>query len=75
MMQTREMMLAVLDGKRLERIMNRHDFLCRNAPRCEFCGTDQVQLKHKTMPAEWKCRICKRWFQHEPSPAGEGADR
>lgn len=50
-------------------IINRHEFLCRNVPRCEFCGADQVQLLLKSMPAEWKCRVCKRHFKHEPSHA------
>lgn len=60
-------MNEIWNDERLQWILNRHDFLCRNPPRCEFCGTDQVQLKGRSMPAEWKCRICKRWFKHEPS--------
>lgn len=50
----------------IEEIIDRHNFLCSNVPRCKFCGADQVQLKLKDMPAEWKCRVCKRHFAHEP---------
>jgi ribosomal protein L37AE/L43A len=50
----------------IEAIVNRQDFLCRNVPRCEFCSADQVQLVQKNMPAEWRCRICKRFFTFEP---------
>ena len=50
----------------LAKLMDRHDFLCREAPHCQICGSNQVQLMSKNMPAEWKCRICKRWFKYEP---------
>jgi ribosomal protein L37AE/L43A len=68
--------MLTLNDTRLRAIMDRHEFLCRNPPHCAFCGTDQVQLKLRTPPAEWKCRICKRHFKFEPKARdGQGADK
>jgi ribosomal protein L37AE/L43A len=54
-----------------ERVGRRHDFLCRHPPRCMFCDAEQVQLTRIDVPAEWKCRICKRRFEDEPQAEGQ----
>lgn len=56
--------------RQLELILNdvdRRTWLCKNAPLCENCAHEQVQLIDSfVIPAEWKCRICKTKFTFEP---------
>jgi transposase-like protein len=58
--------------EQMEAIVQRSAFLCHNARHCPFCGTNQVQLKKHTRPAEWRCRICKKRFEYEPPIHGQG---
>jgi transposase-like protein len=54
--------------EKLRAISERHDFLGKNAPWCPGCHAEQVQLvAHSTVPARWRCLICKRHFKHEPA--------
>lgn len=49
------------------KLADRRDRLCRNAPHCPKCDTEQVQLTgYNGSPAEWKCRHCKVSFTYEP---------
>lgn len=54
----------------VQEIIDRSNFLRSNPPRCEYCGTDQVQLKDSTKPAGWKCRRCKTQWWQEPEDRG-----
>ena len=40
--------------------------ICRQAPRCPKCRTEQVQLTDCRPLAAWKCRHCKHKWRHEP---------
>jgi ribosomal protein L37AE/L43A len=42
--------------------------VCRRPPHCPECKSEQVQIiAHHLQPAQWKCRICKHPFAHEPA--------
>lgn len=56
---------GLLEWVKLETLINRRDFLFRNAPRCVACGDFQVQLIAQHEPAHWKCRVCKHRFSHD----------
>ena len=53
----------------LRALMDRADFVFRNAPPCPRCGeTMQIQvITYLEPPAEWRCRTCKHKFVHEPT--------
>ena len=55
---------AILD-KWIENAFRRDEVINRNVPYCPHCGTRQVQIKNKSIPAQWKCRMCKWWFEYE----------
>lgn len=44
----------------------REDLLMRHQPKCPRCGTDQVQIMGRDVPASWRCRRCKLRFTSEP---------
>lgn len=47
---------------------DRRERLIRTAPKCEACGSEQVQLiAYINTPATWKCRKCRMRFVKEPS--------
>jgi len=39
--------------------------LCKHAPTCPECKTDQVQLVEWIGEVKWKCRLCKTVFMWE----------
>lgn len=47
----------------------RFHFLARHAPRCPACGADQVMVRLRPAPAQWKCRMCKHRWEWEPANA------
>ena len=52
----------------------RRMFLSRHGPTCPVCGeSSQIQLTEyiENPVAQWKCRICKHKFGHEPEPEQE----
>ncbi len=53
----------------LQIILDRREFLCHNVPTpCPRCGEQmQIQLMSMDVPAKWRCRTCKHWFEREPS--------
>ncbi len=43
--------------------------LCDNVPHCPNCGqsyTLQLIAYIDTVPARWRCRLCRHSFEHEP---------
>ena len=42
----------------------RREAVCKNAPCCPQCGTNQVQLIDME-PVEWRCRGCRFQFRGE----------
>jgi ribosomal protein L37AE/L43A len=48
-------------------ILARHDVLMRHGPHCPACGSAQVQIMDKGIPAQWRCRICRTRFESEPT--------
>ena len=53
----------------LKAVADRDDSLLAHQPKCPKCGTGQVQIIGKSVPASWKCRLCSERFYSEPSPA------
>jgi len=55
-------------------ILTRDAFLKIHAhPQCPNyqCGENvQIEIISKGIPAQWKCRICKTKFEHEPPTIG-----
>ena len=52
----------------VHRIVARRIRLCKSPPNCVACGDRQVQLvEAHRVPAKWKCRMCKKVFEFEPS--------
>lgn len=52
---TKEQLDALMDRT------NKRINMCKNAPKCPRCNTEQVQLV-SVEPVEWRCRECKhRW--------------
>lgn len=48
-------------------ISDRRLSLCKKAPKCIKCGSEQVQLtSYINCKATWKCRLCKHKFEYEP---------
>ena len=45
---------------------NRHMRICKQAPACPKCRTQQVQLTNPLPLAAWKCRHCKHEWRFEP---------
>jgi hypothetical protein len=55
--------------EKLRSICERQEFIAANVPRC-ICGSEQVQLATAlTVPARWRCHVCKMHFRHEPARA------
>lgn len=49
----------------VENALRRDDVILRMQPYCPRCGTRQVQIMDKKIPAQWKCRDCKLQFNYE----------
>jgi transposase-like protein len=52
----------------LQAALDRKDFVCAHVPHCPRCGEQmQIQIKdYFSVPAHWRCRMCKYHFDHEP---------
>lgn len=61
------MFFRPLTNAEIHEIIARDEAIQAHRPKCPACGTDQVQIKFKGVPARWKCRKCKYWFTSEPS--------
>jgi ribosomal protein L37AE/L43A len=49
-----------------ERSAIRRVRVCKHAPGCPKCHTQQVQIIDCRPLATWKCRHCKHTWRHEP---------
>lgn len=49
-----------------ENVLRRDEVINRNVPYCPACGTRQVHIMDKGVPAKWRCRMCKYRFEYEP---------
>ena len=56
-----------LIASEIREIIAREEAICAHQPKCPACGSSQVQIKFKQVPARWRCRMCKHWFTSEPS--------
>ena len=57
------------DGNGLQALLDRKDFVCANVPHCPRCS-EQMQIQvtnYLSVPAKWRCRMCKHRFVHEPT--------
>jgi hypothetical protein len=60
----------IMDAEMLA-LLDRKEHLCRRLPTCPGCGENfQIQLMaYFRAPASWRCRRCRRGFDHEPPAA------
>lgn len=50
-------------------IASRQNLIYKNVPRCPACNNEQVQIMDSSVPAKWRCRVCKYKFEYEPVKA------
>lgn len=48
-------------------MVERREQLCMSSVTCPECGTAQIQLVGRDVPAQWKCRHCHHEFEYEPT--------
>ena len=53
----------------IEVLLARRDFVCSHVPHCPKCGEQtQIQIKdYFSVPAHWRCRMCRHHFDYEPN--------
>jgi transposase-like protein len=47
-------------------ILRRQEAIERHQPVCPGCNSSQIQIMNKKVPARWRCRRCRQWFNSEP---------
>jgi len=48
-------------------IDERREQIMSHQPKCPSCSSDQVQIICTQVPAVWRCCVCRRGFESEPT--------
>ena len=48
-------------------IDERREQIMSHQPKCPSCSSEQVQNIFTQVPAVWRCRVCRRGLESEPT--------